>query len=174
MHPFEKVGLGKAPFKFVGMVSQDLRYGEAILNRAEYEKTGIAITTKPGGTCDYCGTYIVQMFKIAGADGKTFKVGCDCVAKVCGSGERVSRDVKQAAKAHASKVRKAREASKGALDLDWLEGNKNALSMLPHPNAWRASNGATLLDYLTWFIAHAGVTGKAKAFKIARAALGEK
>lgn len=51
IHPFERAGLGKAPFRYVGMVAQDLCYGQAILNRAEHEQTGVAVTTKPGGTC---------------------------------------------------------------------------------------------------------------------------
>lgn len=94
-HPFEAAGLGKAPFKFIGMEEQDLRYGKAILNRAEYEKTGIAIETKPGGTCAYCGQYILNMYNVRSADGRVFHVGSDCIEK---TGDRKLIDRAKAAR----------------------------------------------------------------------------
>ena len=81
-HPFTRAGLGQAPFRFVGVEVQDLCYGQAILNRDEYERTGIALTTAPGGSCAYCGTYIVNMFRVESADGHKFHVGSDCIAKI--------------------------------------------------------------------------------------------
>ncbi len=57
IHPFEKAGLGKAPF------------------RCEL------VSERRGSSCDFCGTGIRNEFWIKSADGKSFKVGCDCVRK---------------------------------------------------------------------------------------------
>jgi hypothetical protein len=66
MHPFEKSGLGTAPFRCVG-VQENV-----------YVVGGHA---QAGGSCDYCGTGIRWEFLIRSADNRTFKVGCDCVEK---------------------------------------------------------------------------------------------
>lgn len=55
-HCFERVGLGKAPFRIVG-------YG------------------KGHTCCNYCGTPILYTALIESADGKQFRVGSDCVFK---------------------------------------------------------------------------------------------
>ncbi len=69
-HPFEKAGLGKAPFRCIGYELQlFVAYPGA--------------TPRAGASCDYCGTSIANVFKIKGSgpNDVTFKVGCDCVAK---------------------------------------------------------------------------------------------
>lgn len=68
-HPFEKAGLGKAPFSCTHVSENVFVVGDG--------------TTKAGGCCDYCGTGIRWEFWIKGsiAGAKQFKVGCDCVAK---------------------------------------------------------------------------------------------
>jgi hypothetical protein len=68
VHPFERVGLGKAPFRVAGYEK-----------RVFYACPGAP--PQCGGSCDYCGTGIVHTFVIASADGKRFVVGSDCVAK---------------------------------------------------------------------------------------------
>jgi hypothetical protein len=68
VHPFEKAGLGKAPFTFTG------------LQRVTFQAAPGA-PVQVGGSCDYCATGIVLHFFIRSSDGKSFKVGCDCVAK---------------------------------------------------------------------------------------------
>src|SRR6478609_8400377 len=110
VHPFEARGLGQAPFRFVGMGQQDRCYGEVILNRAEYERTGISLTTKPGGTCAYCGQGITNLYNIRSADGKTFHVGCDCVALT--GDAKLMTVVKKAALKLAREQRQARAATK--------------------------------------------------------------
>lgn len=69
-HPFEKAGLGYAPFRCVGC------------RENWFEMPGFG--RKPGGTCDYCGTGILYEFVINDKNGKSFVVGCDCVAKTGG------------------------------------------------------------------------------------------
>jgi hypothetical protein len=168
-HPFERAGLGKAPFRFVGMAQQDRLYGEVILNRAEYERTGIALTTKPGGTCAYCGAAIVNMCNIVSADGRLFHVGCDCV-NLTGDANLV-RKVKAATLAADRKKRAARAESVKA-ELAALLADETAratLAALPHPVAARAAQGETLLHSLEWLAQHAGAAGRARALKAARA-----
>jgi hypothetical protein len=118
IHPFEAAGLGLAPFRFIGLEAQDLCYGEAILNRAEYERTGIAITTAPGGSCAYCGQYIVVMYRVRSSDGRTFHVGCDCVEKCAkaSAGTDSERDM--------ARLQSAVRAAKRARDRELRAGRK--------------------------------------------------
>lgn len=74
MHPFEKAGLGKAPFRCVG-----------VYKNAYQACPGAPV--QAGGSCDFCGTGIMYEYKILSADGKGFKVGCDCVARTGGEGQ---------------------------------------------------------------------------------------
>ena len=68
MHPFEKAGLGKAPFQCKRVTEEYIQYPDG--------------TTKAGGCCDYCGTGIRWMYHIVSSDSKRFHVGCDCVQRV--------------------------------------------------------------------------------------------
>jgi hypothetical protein len=72
-HCFERAGLGRAPFKIVG--SFECKFQAA---------PGAPV--QPGGSCDYCGQGIMYAVAIKSADGKTFKVGCDCVARTGDAG----------------------------------------------------------------------------------------
>lgn len=114
MHPFEKAGLGKAPFTCVGVTKN-------------MWTSGCGTVTKPGGSCDYCGTGIAYEFWIVGATGSKFKVGCDCVLrtgaadtvdgfkKVKAQHEKARRDVKKAAqRAQWAAEKKARQDERAA------------------------------------------------------------
>lgn len=173
MHPFERAGLGKAPFRYVGMEAQDLCYGEAILNRAEYERTGIRVTTKPGGSCAYCGQYIIQMFNIESADRKRFHVGSDCVRKIALDDAALAKKVDTAARKAARAKRHAREAAKAARGRDLLadETVRAKLAARRHPLNARAEKGETLLDWATWMMERAGASGKVRATRAIEEAL---
>lgn len=67
VHPFERAGLGKSPFRCVGC------------RENWFEMPGFG--RKPGGTCDYCGTGILYEYVIKSSDDKNFVVGCDCVQR---------------------------------------------------------------------------------------------
>lgn len=73
IHRFEAAGLGKAPFVCIGMHEEATNDGDCI---------------RAAGTCDYCGTGIRYCFDIRSADGRCFKVGCDCVDKTGDAGLR--------------------------------------------------------------------------------------
>jgi hypothetical protein len=68
MHPFEKAGLGKAPFRCVGVTEN-------------VWTSGCGTIQKAGGTCDYCGTGIRYEYIIISADNHRHVVGCDCVER---------------------------------------------------------------------------------------------
>lgn len=72
MHRFERAGLGKAPFQVRG-------FGREVYQAIPGDPS---CPLQPGTSCDYCGTGIMDVAYIESADGKRFKVGCDCVAKV--------------------------------------------------------------------------------------------
>jgi len=171
IHPFEARGLGHAPFRFVGMVQQDICYGEAILNRAEYERTGVSLTTKPGGTCAYCGTYIQRMFDVQSADGYKFHVGSDCILK-CGQASLISA-VRRATRA-LGRARKAKRAEALKVELAGMlvdPAIRARLASLPHPNAYRAEGGATLADWADWMAENAGAAGRSRLAKAIKKAL---
>lgn len=66
VHPFERAGLGKAPFHVV-------RYERRVYRAAP------DAPAQPGSTCRYCGQGIMNTFEVAASDGKRFVVGPDCV-----------------------------------------------------------------------------------------------
>jgi hypothetical protein len=101
IHPFEAAGLGLAPFRFVGME----------------HKTFQACPGAPiqvGGSCDYCSTGISYFCWIESADGRRFKVGSDCVAKVdpalAASVKRADADARLEARRQAAKDLAVEEA----------------------------------------------------------------
>ena len=160
IHRFEIAGLGKAPFRFTGEVT---------------EKTYQACPGAPvqaGSSCDYCGTCIRYEFWVRSADGKEFKTGCDCIHKTGDRGliqqisaaERKLRDVKNAA----AKARKAErltarvEAAKAK-----LPSVRGTLASQLHPNAYYASEGRTLLSYVEWCLENGA--GERAAIMIERA-----
>ena len=73
LHCFERANLGKAPFQFIG-------YSEAKFQAHP------GAPVRAGASCDYCGQSIMGVCHIQGADGRKFKVGCDCVRKTGDAG----------------------------------------------------------------------------------------
>jgi hypothetical protein len=151
VHAFERAGLGQAPFTFVG--SYESKFQAC---------PGAPI--QPGTCCDYCGQGIMYVCQIRSADGKTFKVGCDCVAKTSDKGltKIIDREVAERRTKAAHKRADAKIAEAVAL-LPSVEG---ALRAQPHPYTWQADKGATMFDRVTWLLANAGRQGKLAAAKI--------
>ncbi len=138
MHKWEEAGLGQAPFEF-------------------------AYVTQNAGSrasCDYCGTAITYEFWINSHDGRRFKVGCDCVAKVEHDNnllddvqraqarlQAAQREARKAAKLAAAEARRQaalqaqRDRNGGRTDAEVAEDNRKAAAArqaaeLVPTNAW--------------------------------------
>ncbi len=152
VHCFEHAGLGKAPFTYVGMIEQNK--SESLFDSGMVSIGsigGCSIETKPGGTCDYCGTYIVNMFRVRSSDGKTFKVGCDCIEK-CGD-EGIIHLVREDVKKHKKRIADLKKEGKRRADLETLlllPKVSGKLAGDPHPSDYFARDGKTMLDYVRW------------------------
>jgi len=171
-HPFEAAGLGRAPFRYLGIEAQDIAYGEAVLDRGD--KSGVMITTKPGGSCALCGTYIVEMHQFRSSDGRTFHVGSDCVEKHLASraaSRKLVAAVQKASRTRATTARHAREAEKIAAGAALLARPDviAALAAQPSPTAWRAAQGDTRLNDVEWRWGRSGAAGRVRiAAELAR------
>jgi len=153
-HAFELAGLGLAPFRFHSLAINKVTCPDG--------------TSKLGGSCDYCGTAIVNEFRIVSADGKVSKVGCDCIAKVGDKGllksYRSSPEFRaaQALKRHV----KATETFNALLAT--LTENVEKLKGLPHPRGFtdRATGKPlTAWEYAEWMFNHCGHSGRSALLK---------
>ena len=114
VHKFERAGLGKAPFRFVG---------------AEM-KWFIVPGCKPraGSSCDYCATSIAECCWIEDAEGKRFKVGNVCVNKTGDAGlidytKRALNKLRNEAKAvkDEARIKEAKALYASSLDFDFVD-----------------------------------------------------
>lgn len=156
VHVFERSNLGKAPFRCIGV--------ETKIFRASPDSPA-----QPGGSCDYCGTGIMIHCHIRGADGRTFKVGSDCVAKTGDAGlikSYKNRPEVRKAKRDAA----ARKADRVAAEWKALitdPANREKLAALPSGNSYSKN----LLEQFEWIWNRCGATGKAKYLKGLKARL---
>lgn len=162
-HVFERAGLGIAPFRFVGFSTM------------KYQACPDA-PVQPGTSCDYCGTGIMYVCQIKSADGRTFKVGCDCVNKTGEAG--LIKAYKQSAeyRKHQRDLRRAKAAVKFQELTELLNRPEvqAALSSSPHPNSYHADQDKTFLDYAQWMYRHAGDSGRADVLKYIRHRLADR
>jgi hypothetical protein len=108
IHKFEKAGLGKAPFRFVG-ISENR--GPKTISTAGGVETTVGAPGQPMGSCDYCGMGIAEEYHIQSSDGREFVVGCECVRKTGDAGlVRVVKDhERKKARARREKKEQARQ-----------------------------------------------------------------
>lgn len=165
LHPFEKAGLGKAPFRCVGMTR---KVGPIRFVGKDGLEWSVGAPGQPMGTCDFCGTGIADCFEIRSADGKDFIVGCDCVAKTCAKGERILTQVQKLARDKrnaAAKARRDAAAERSAARVAELladEALRAKLAAKPSQHAWKAAQGGTALDDAEWLASRCGHVGRAK------------
>lgn len=163
VHPFERAGLGVAPFRFMGVTKN-------------WFSAGPDDPGKPGGSCDFCGNGIAYEFWIRDATDKRFKVGCDCVAKLARAdarvkcADRVIADIQNAARKMENQRRAEREAAKrqpeyariGAA-VEAFKANRAAFEAQPHPRGFKSyetGRPLTLADSIEWMMANAGHAGR--------------
>jgi len=149
-HAFEEAGLGRAPFRFLGCRDTSAGADANGMVRSSVGGSGVETWTKPGGSCEFCGTYIVIFCMIQDADGKRFHVGTSCAGKsgdkgiinlakrAAGKLSRAKALVKQAARIVAARAAFSAEGSEV----------RAALAAKPHPG--RAAE--TLADYVEWML----------------------
>lgn len=147
IHKFENAGLGKAPYRFVGCNQKWFKMPDG--------------TAKPGSSCDYCGTGILNEFWFVSTDGNRFKVGCDCFykasakTKIYSEVERAERELKRNAKAD----RDAMVIGEAKVK---FEANPEMFTNKPHPSF----TGKTMRDYVEWMFRNAGTSGKLRVSKL--------
>ncbi len=168
VHPFERAGLGKAPFRFVGMVDQPKAGGLGGGMVSVGEVNGVEVLTTPGGSCDYCGQGIIYMFGVESSDGRRFKVGCDCVHKIADADPKLVRAVDAEVRRINRQKRVAKDQAGTQEIHEILTAHKDALAAIPHPQKWRADKGETALDYAQWMLRNAGMSGRGDLLRTLR------
>lgn len=162
IHKFEQAGLGKAPFRYVGFTEKRGPIRTVLPNGIVQE---CGAPGQPMGTCDYCGQGIAICCEIVSADGKRFVVGSDCVEKTGDAGLRkVKTDVQKRAREN-QKAREQQRISDMRARLASDDELRSKLSVIPHPQQWRAEKGETLLDSVEWMMDRAGHSGQMKTVR---------
>ena len=141
MHVFESAGLGKAPYKFLGV--EELRGPIQLGNGVSCGSPG-----QPMGSCQYCSTGIAYLFWLQPSDGgKPFYVGSDCIFKSGDAGLR--RVIDPIVAKHNADVLESRSKALIATFEAFLVANPTfwADDRRPHPHSWRAQRGETMGMY---------------------------
>jgi hypothetical protein len=146
-HPFERSGLGIAPFKCIGV---ERRVGPIRTMIAPGITQEVGSPGQPMGTCDHCGTGIADCYIIVDANGKRFVVGSSCVVKTT----KEAKD-KGLGYSHHQIVRAMREERNNAfrqalrVRLDTDAALRAVLLAMPHPydNPATGRTGRTALEY---------------------------
>ena len=161
-HPFERAGLGIAPFRFVGV---DRRVGP--IRMADGSEVGSP--GQPMGCCAYCSQGIAECCIIRDATGKTFIVGNVCVGKTLDA-ELVAVTTKavkvfrNAANREKREAKRERDFQRDKGTVDAARGTfarpevRATLAAKPHPMI----SGLTLADYADWMLSNAGMSGRVR------------
>jgi len=155
-HKFEIAGLGKAPFKFVGVE----------------KKVYVAYPgapAQPAGTCDYCGNGILWCCMIRDTEGRTFIVGNECVKKTGDEGLKkitASAVRRQISDAKFAAKQLKDQANAEAAQAAFRSGRFDAeLKAQPHPTPYMAAKGLTKYDYFSWIFECTGYSKQASLLK---------
>lgn len=141
---WESMGLGKAPFKVVGMYELPSK-SLAEHNPTAYENAlrGAPHGFRPG-TCGVCGTALTLNYMIQSADGQKFCVGCECVQKTGDTrvvkemdAERRKRNRELAREKREAK-RLAREAEREVVERAQYGGKTRAEVRIEANQLWQA------------------------------------
>lgn len=170
-HPFARAGLGVPPFRFVGCY-------EDVGPHKMPDGSECGAPGQPMGCCAYCGQGIKVCCVIKDANGKTFTVGSDCVAKTASEGAGPQDPVVRAVKHELAKQRREKNYARFLKEREELKAFLPRLEEIcksqPHPWESLAAKGLTLFDYYEWQSRNAMAKGTHAALKAARRLLAEK
>lgn len=144
-HAFEIAGLGLAPFRFVGASENVITYPDG--------------RQQAGGSCDYCGTGIRTECHVKSSDGKTFKVGCNCIDKVGDTGLLKAYKTSPEYRAKQRALRAIKSAAGLAEFKETIAAGADKLAALPHPMGFtdrKTGFPLTALDYAKWMLQNCG------------------
>jgi hypothetical protein len=129
LHPFEKAGLGKSPFRVVAFT---VKRGP-ITTVSNGVTVSVGSPGQPMGSCHFCGTGIANVYVIESSDGVRSDVGCECVNKTSDVGltttvkkmkrdhDRTLRQKRKVAKREAQAVKSAADADAFIAEIDGLK-----------------------------------------------------
>ena len=146
IHKFEAAGLGRAPFRFTGIETAADR---AAVQR-ERENGGLMFTTNHSTSCDYCGQGIQNAYGVQSADGKRFKVGCDCIRKTGDAGlvRFVTEEEGRKRRVASTAKRAAKVKHEAELIAAFRAGRCDSLKGHLHPKG----REGTAFDYVEWCV----------------------
>lgn len=144
-HPFERRGLGAAPFRFVAL-------------------------RREAGGCAFCGRLIAWACVIADVGGHEAIVGTDCVRRTC-RGSRLADEVERELKWHKKQAAEERHRTRWEACRASLRADPSLLADEPHPQPWR--RGETLRDEVMQLLRGTRAM-RTKAFGIVETALAER
>lgn len=155
VHVFERAGLGKAPFRCVGVVQKS------------YQASPDS-PVQPGGSCDYCGTGIYFHCMIRSADGRTFKVGSDCVFKTGDAGLLKSYKTRPEVRALAKAKRDAKDDRviaewRALIEAPATVATLSAIMVPGRP--WIPGDQVSALDSFKRLWGMCGASGRARTLK---------
>lgn len=162
MHVFEAAGLGKAPYKYLGV---EVLRGPITVQSVNGCVVQIGAPGQPMGCCQYCSTGIAYLFWLESTDGRKFYVGSDCIYKSGDVG--LKRIIEPIVAQHNKEIRDSR----ANLLLDMFKKQQSAdptfpasfhITDKPHPNFYYARQGKTLGDYNMWAFMHTGFLGRSR------------
>lgn len=145
LHPFERKGLGRAPFRFVAF-------------------------RRESGGCAFCGRSIARSCLVVDLDGREFVVGTDCVRRTCG-GDELLAEMDRELKQHKKQEAAARYEARRETCWSALQIAPDLLADKPHPVPWRTTE--TLRDEVLRLL-RGTQAARMKAFKLVEAALAER
>ena len=135
VHKWTQMG-AVAPYKFIGF------------EKAEFQAHSDA-PVQAGATCDYCGTGIMNVFKIEDSTGKSFKLGCECIKALNDKKLTYETDIVISQQNRVKRIEKEHNL-RARLEPEYLKALE-ILATKPHPNTYFASQGKTAKDYITYF-----------------------
>jgi hypothetical protein len=175
VHPWERAGLGKAPFRWLGV-----RHLVGPIRIAQSDGTTLEIGApgQPMGSCAYCAQGIAECHSIKSADGKVFMVGCDCVRRVSEPGDPVLKAAESAAKKRRNAAARARNAAKATASASRIaelladENVRARLAAYIEPGiASYGIAGKSFLAHAEWLASRCGNAGRLRLIARIEAAL---